>query len=135
MVLGSKRSRLLVMGFATVQATDAAFNVVGLYPVARSATWAKWAKQWTKDDLDRLGFPERFRFIFPVIKAGSVAGLLVGLRWRALGRFTGAALVVYFVTALGFHVRARDPVLKYVPAAVMLVWSYVALREFGSEAT
>jgi hypothetical protein len=133
MVLALKRSQRLIVGLAGTQAADAAFNVVGLYPLGRSTAWGEWAKQWTKDDLDRLGFPEQFRFVFPFIKATSVAGLLLGLRWRAIGRFTAASVVVYFVAALGFHVRARDPALKYVPAIAMLAWSCLALREFGSE--
>ncbi len=96
-------------GLAAVQLADAAFNAV--------------PNEWVKDDLDHLGFPEDLRFVFPVIKGASAVGLIAGLRWPRLGRLTGTALVGYFVAAMGFHARARDGVLRYVPAAAMLVWS------------
>ena len=117
MVLG--RSRRLVVGLVVVLLADAAFNAL--------------AKQWTKDDLDHLRFPEELRFIFPWIKCGSAAGLLAGLRWRTLGRVTAGALVVYFVAALGFHTRVRDPLWRHLSAAALLGWSVVALRAFDVE--
>jgi hypothetical protein len=121
-------SNRLVLGLVGYQVADAAFNAVALYDIADSTRWGNWAKEWAKDDLDHLRFPERFRFLFPIIKSSSAAGLLVGLRWRRLGRFTAAALVAYFVIALGFHRRAKDPLNKFGPAAVMLLWSCVVLR-------
>lgn len=127
-----RTSQPLVLWLIGVQAANAAFDAIALYPIGQSTRLGKRAKQWAKDDLDRLGFPERFRFVFPIVKAGSVGGLLLGLRWRALGRLTGAAVVTYFVAALGFHARAKDPVLKYVPAAGMLGWSSLALRSMTS---
>ncbi|MGH8994639.1 MAG: DoxX family protein [Acidimicrobiales bacterium] len=126
-------SQRLVVGLIGAQAVNAAFDVVALYPIAESTKWGDWAKQWAKNDLDRLGYPQRFRFVFPIIKTTSVAGLLVGLRWRALGRLTAAAIVGYFVAALGFHVRAKDPAVNYLPAIGMLMWSYGALRALKTD--
>ena len=122
------RQSPLVLGLAGYLLFDAGFNVVGLYGIAQSTQWGKWTKEWTKDDLDHLSFPERFRFVFPIIKSSSAAGLLIGLRWPRLGRLTAAALVAYFVVALGFHRRAKDSLVMHAPAAFMLVWSAVALR-------
>ena len=126
------QSKRLVLGLAGFQIGDAAFNAVGLYDIAETTWWGRWVKEWTKDDLDHLGFPERFRFVFPIIKSGSAAGLLIGLRWRRVGRFTAAALVVYFLTALGFHARARDGLTRTSPAVVMLLWSGLAVRVLGT---
>lgn len=128
MALGLGKSQRLVSGLIAVQAANAAFDAVALYPIARSTTWGDWAKQWAKEDLDRLGFPERFRFLFPLLKTSSAAGLLIGFRWRPLGRLTAGAVVGYFVAALGFHVRARDPAVNYLPALGMLTWSYRVFR-------
>lgn len=127
-----RRSQRLVVWLIGMQAANAAFDAIALYPIGQSTRLGKRAKQWAKDDLDHLGFPERFRFVFPIVKAGSVGGLLLGLRWRALGRLTGAAVVTYFLAALGFHARAKDPALKYVPAVGMLGWSSLALRSMTS---
>jgi hypothetical protein len=81
-------------------------------------------------DLERLGFPWRYRLVLPAIKASSAVGLLAGLRWPRLGRLTATALVVYFLFALGFHARARDSLLRYVPAAVILAWAAAARQAY-----
>ena len=128
MELGSKR---VIVGLAGVLVADGAFNSVGVYDIARSTWWGDWVKKWTKEDLDHLEFPERMRFVFPVVKALSVVGLLGGLRWRRLGRLTGLALVVYFVLAVGFHVRVRDSAARSSPAVMMLAWCYLAWRAFA----
>jgi hypothetical protein len=114
-----RRGRL-VLGLAAVQLADAAFNAV--------------ADEWVKDDLDHLGFPKDLRAIFPIIKTASSVGLLIGLRRPRLGRTTAVALVAYFLIALGFHVRAKDRLVQYVPAAAMLGWSALVLRSFRRSA-
>ncbi len=108
--------RRVVTGLAVVQLADAAFTAV--------------PTRWLKDDLDHLGFPERLRFLFPVIKGGSALGLLGGLRWPRLGRLTAVALVAYFVAAMGFHARARDKAVRYLPALGMLGWSAATLSTY-----
>ena len=108
-----------MLALVVVQLADAAFNAV--------------PSQWLRDDLDHLGVPDEIRCLFPVIKSASAVGLLGGLRWPRLGRLTAAALVVYFLAAMGFHARARDRALRYGPAAAMLGWSIVALRAFRVE--
>ena len=108
------KPRGVVLGLAGVQLADAAFNAI--------------PNQWVKDDLDHLRFPENFRFVFPLIKSGSAAGLLAGLRWPRVGRVTTFALMAYFTAAMGFHARAKDGALRYVPAAAMLGWAMVVSR-------
>jgi hypothetical protein len=106
MAVGSNR---LIWGLAAVQVADAAFNAI--------------PNRWVKDDLDHLGIPENFRFVFPLIKSGSALGLVAGLRWPRLGRLTAMALIAYFVAAIGAHARAKDNPLRYAPALGMLAWS------------
>jgi len=106
----------IVRTLAAVQVGDAVFNAI--------------PTQWLKDDLDHLGVPENLRLVFPVIKGSSAVGLLVGMRRPGLGRLTSAALVVYFMLALGAHARIKDRPLRFVPAAGMLLWSIEALRAY-----
>jgi hypothetical protein len=68
-------------------------------PVGR---WGRWSKEWAKDDLDRLRFPEGLLFVFPIIKFAFVLALAMGIRWRQIGRLTSAALVLYFVPEVAF---------------------------------
>ena len=73
-----------------------------------------------KKILDDLSVPESVRPVLPVVKAAAALGLL-SVRWfPALARLTTAMLTVYFVLAVGAHVRARDKVVNTLPAATFL---------------
>ena len=76
----TRRRKRTVLGLIGCQVADAAFNAVALYEIGRSTRWGNWAKEWAKEDLDHLRFPQRFRFVFPIVKSSSAAGLMVGLR-------------------------------------------------------
>jgi hypothetical protein len=130
----SGRGHRLLVGLTGALLADGAFNAVALYDLAQSTSWGRWSKEWAKDDLDRLRFPEELRFLFPIIKFASVLGLAMGVRWRWIGRLTSAALVLYFLLAVAFHVRAKDPPSKYPAALGMLAWSCAVQRLFASGA-
>ncbi len=52
--------------------------------------------------------PRRFwRFMAP-IKFAAAAGLVAGIWIPVLGFVTTACLVLYFIVAISFHIRARD---------------------------
>lgn len=70
--------------------------------------------------LDDLGVPASVRPVLPVVKAVSAIGLLSVTRFPALARLTTAMLTLYFVLAVGAHVRARDKVVNALPAASFL---------------
>jgi hypothetical protein len=70
--------------------------------------------------LDQLGVPANIRWIFPSVKAAAAVGLLSVFRFPGLARLTTAMLSVYFVLAVGAHIRARDRVINAVPAASFL---------------
>ncbi|MDT5103522.1 MAG: hypothetical protein QOI25_1035 [Mycobacterium sp.] len=70
--------------------------------------------------LDDVGFPTQNRWIFAVIKGASAVGLLSVRRYPALARLTTFMLAVYFVLAVGAHVRARDFGRNAVAATTLL---------------
>ena len=106
-----------VAAFAAFQLSDALACAIPLDYIRR--------------DLDNIGCPEPVRRAIPPIKAASAAGLLLGRRWPLLGRITSVALVAYFLTAIGFHVRAKDPAWRSLPAGSLMVTSGVfAARAF-----
>ncbi|WP_113700881.1 DoxX family protein [Nonomuraea lactucae] len=78
------------------------------------------------DGLTGVGVPLR---LFPVLAACEIAGaggLLIGLWYAPLGVAAAVGLVLYFVGAVGTHLRKGD--FKGVPnAAVILVFSVAAL--------
>lgn len=55
-----------------------------------------------------VGFPRRFWWVMAPIKFASAAGLVAGIWIPWLGLVTAACLVLFFVIAIGTHIRARD---------------------------
>ena len=91
---------------AAFQAADAVACAIPVPPIAKT--------------LDALGIPQEFRWLLPASKAASVIGLLSVSRIPALARLTTAMLTVYFVLAVGAHIRARDRIVNALPAASFL---------------
>jgi hypothetical protein len=73
-----------------------------------------------KEVLDRVGVPDNIRPVIPAVKAAAAVGLLSVNRFPALARLTTAMLTLYFVLAVGAHVRVRDKVVNILPAASFL---------------
>ena len=94
------------VALAAFQAGDAIACAIPLPYIAKS--------------LDTLGVPQSIRWILPVAKAASVVGLLSVSRIPVLARLTTAMLTLYFVLAVGAHIRAHDRVENAVPAASFL---------------
>lgn len=70
--------------------------------------------------LDTVQCPQQIRPVLPVVKVASALGLLSAYRFPALARLTTAALTLYFILAVGAHVRVRDSIPNTVPAASFL---------------
>ena len=87
-----------------------------------------------KKVLDDLGIPEDIRPVFPVVKAAAAVGLASVTRFPALARLTTAMLTLYFVLAVGAHVRVRDKVVNTLPAALFLA-IFAAMTAKGPDRT
>jgi hypothetical protein len=103
---------------AAFQAVDAVACAIPVAPVAKT--------------LDNLGVPQEIRWIFPASKAASAIGLLSAGRIPVLARLTTAMLTLYFVLAVGAHIRVRDSVVNAIPAASFLA-TYAALTLKGPD--
>jgi len=80
--------------------------------------------------LDQYGVPPNIRWILPVVKAASAIGLLSAGRFPALARLTTAMLTLYFVLAVGAHIRVRDRIVNTLPAVTFLA-TYTVLTVKG----
>ena len=87
-------------------------------PATRWHVRSRWLP--SRKSLDDLGVPESVRPVLPVVKAAAAVGLLSVTWFPALARLTTAMLTLYFVLAVGAHVRARDKIVNAVPAASFL---------------
>jgi hypothetical protein len=102
-VLTSPKSYAALAAF---QAGDAVACAIPLPPIAKV--------------LDDLGVPDSVRPVLPVVKAAAAIGLLSVSWFPALARLTTAMLTLYFVLAVGAHIRGRDKVVNALPAASFL---------------
>jgi hypothetical protein len=115
MTSGGLRSRRGYAALAALQAADAVACAIPLPPIEKS--------------LDSVGVPANIRWVFPSVKAASAVGLLAGHRYPPLGRLTTAMLTLYFVLAVGAHLRVRDRPINFVPAAGFLVfWAVLTAK-------
>ena len=79
---------------AAIQLVDAAISVKPIAPVAECFA--------------DVGFPRRFWWVFTPIKLIAAVGLLAGVWVPEIGLAACLGLVLYFLLAIGAHVRARD---------------------------
>ncbi|WP_067968207.1 DoxX family protein [Mycolicibacter icosiumassiliensis] len=93
-------------GLAAFQAADAVLCAIPVPYISKA--------------LDTVECPEQIRPVLPIVKAASAIGLLSVYRFPGLARLTTAALTLYFVLAVGAHVRVRDSIANTVPAASFL---------------
>ncbi|MCW1959199.1 MAG: DoxX family protein [Mycobacterium sp.] len=93
-------------GLAAFQAVDAIACAAQVPPIKKS--------------LDSVGCPEHVRKVLPVVKGASAVGLLSAKWFPGLARLTTAMLTLYFVLAVGAHVRVRDKAVNALPAAAFL---------------
>lgn len=87
-----------------------------------------------KKVLDDLGVPDEVRAVLPVVKAAAAIGLLSVTWFPALARLTTAMLTLYFVLAVGAHIRARDKVVNAIPAASFLA-TFAVMTVKGPDST
>lgn len=83
--------------------------------------------------LDDVRFPRDRRWILVSAKTASALGLASVSRLPALARLTTFMLTVYFVLAVGYHVRANDLGRNALSAASLLA-TYAALTVTGPSA-
>jgi hypothetical protein len=93
-------------GLAAFQAADAVACAIPVPYIAKA--------------LDTVQVPQQIRPVLPIVKVASAIGLLSVHRFPVLARLTTAALTLYFVLAVGAHIRVRDSLPNTVPAASFL---------------
>ena len=64
----------------------------------------------------RAGVPASWLNTLAALLLLAAAGLIVGLWWPLAGIAAAAGLVVYFLLAVGFHIRANDSRHALTPA-------------------
>lgn len=76
-------------------------------------------------NMEKAGVPASSLFRLGVLKAAGAAGLLVGFAVPLIGTAAAAGLVLFFIGAIGVHLRARDH--GYWLAGLFLVLAVASL--------
>ena len=74
---------------------------------------------------DKVHVATKWMIPFGMLLASGAVGLLIGFAVPALGTAAAIGLVVYFICALGAHIRVHDP--QIAGAASFLVLAIAAL--------
>jgi hypothetical protein len=107
-------------GLAAFQAVDAVACAAQVPPIKKS--------------LDAVGCPDGVRQVLPAVKGAAAVGLLSVKWFPGLARLTTAMLTLYFVLAVGAHVRVRDKPVHALPAAALLA-TFAAMTVKGPESS
>ena len=72
----------------------------------------------------KAGVPEdKLDYLAMILLAGA-AGLILGLVWGPIGVATAIAVILYFIVAITFHIRADD--VEHLPTPVVMALIAVA---------
>ncbi|MCF6385642.1 DoxX family protein [Mycobacterium sp. MBM] len=82
----------------------------------------------TVDSLTAVGFPTKFAPALASAEIAGAAGLLLGLRWWPIGVAAAGGVALYFLGAVGAHIRARKGNVAPAVALLALAVSTLALR-------
>ena len=77
----------------------------------------------------RAGVPEDRLDLLAAVLLAAAVGLVAGAAWAPLGIAAATGLVIYFATAVGFHVRHRD--LANVATPIALGFLAIAVLSLG----
>jgi len=76
-----------------------------------------------KEEFDAYGLPEAMFYVVGSLKVGASVALLAGLWLPQLVTPAAALVALLMVGALGMHMKVGDPLMRSLPAFVMLLLS------------
>lgn len=73
-----------------------------------------------KEEFAVYGLPPWFMYFIGALKIGSALALLAGFWVPSLVTPAASLVVLLMIGALAMHIKVRDPMMKSMPAALML---------------
>jgi hypothetical protein len=81
---------------------------------------------------EHFGIPwPRYRLIGVLLMAAAV-GIIAGIYWPVCGYLAASGMVLLLVGAFYLHLRARDPIVKMLPAVMTMAIATAYLAVIGS---
>ena len=83
-----------------------------------------------RQEFAAYGLPAAAFYVVGAVKIIAGVVMLAGLWWSLPVRSAAVAVIALMVGAIAMHIKVKDPVLKAVPAVLMLIMCIVlAVRE------
>ncbi len=73
-----------------------------------------------REEFDAYGLPSAAFYVVGLLKVAAGVILLAGLLWPTPVKLSAEVVAVLMVGAIIMHVKIKDPVIKSVPAVIML---------------
>jgi hypothetical protein len=89
-----------------------AVTIVAAIAYAYAAVMNVRHEKSVTETCERLGLPVSWQIPLGTVLGAGAAGLAIGLAIPVVGTAAGCGLVLYFICAAGFHVRARDTLIS-----------------------
>ncbi len=78
-----------------------------------------------REEFDAYGLPESFMWLVCLLKLGCAAALVIGIWFSAIILPAALVLAALMIGAITMHMKAGNPILKFLPAATMLLLATV----------
>jgi DoxX-like family len=79
----------------------------------------------------RVGVPEDKLDYLAIILLAGAAGLVLGLLWAPIGVVAAIGVILYFLVAMTFHIRADDAEHLPTPLVIALIASAVLVLQLA----
>lgn len=105
---------------------------LGIYNVwllrfAKPTSWRGGTAQNMKEEFAAYGLPPAALYVVGFFKLTFATLLLIGIAFPLLVRPAALGMTCLMLGAIAMHIKARDPIKRSLPAAIMLLLSLVVL--------
>jgi uncharacterized membrane protein YphA (DoxX/SURF4 family) len=105
---------------------------LGIYNVwllrfGKATNWRGGAAQNMKEEFGAYGLPPAAMYVVGFFKLTFATMLLIGIALPSFVRPAALGMTILMVGAIVMHIKVSDPLKRFLPAAVMLGLSLVAL--------
>lgn len=102
-----------------------AFGIVNVWLVRfeKSTAFRSGCAKNMREEFATYGLPAWFMYVVGFFKLLCAFGLLVGLWYPEYTRIAALGLSFLMAGAVSMHMKAQDPLKKWVPAVIMLLLS------------
>tara|TARA_R110002126_G_scaffold29583_2_gene97503 strand:+ start:5219 stop:5596 length:378 start_codon:yes stop_codon:yes gene_type:complete len=113
------------INLTTILQTVVALGLLNVWLMrsSRSTAYRGGSSQTLKEEFAAYGLPVWFFYLVGVLKVGSAIALIVGLWVPSLVMPAAGVVVGLMLGALVMHIKVRDPILKSLPALLVLAMS------------